>query len=152
MTTPGAFTVGSVLTAGDMNELGAWTTYTPTIANVATSIVAGRYYTFQDIGFLYVSFVISAAPTGAVSFSPPSGFTPAAPNEFQTISANGVFYDTSAGNKYIASCRYPGPNFRPVWLDPVGTSYRWQDLTNTLYPVLPASGDSFTVTWIGWIS
>lgn len=152
MTAPGSFTVGAVLTAGDMNELGAWTTYTPTIGGVTTSTVAGRYYIFQKIGFLYVSFTMSAAPTAAVTISAPSGFTPAAPNAYQTISANGTYYDTSAADTYIASLRYPGPNFRPSWLGSVGTSYRWQDLTNTLFPVTPGNGDVFTATWIGWIS
>lgn len=156
MTAPGSFAVGNVLTAADMNEFGAWTTYTPTIGGVTTSSITGKWYKLQKIGFCFVSFTMSAAPTAAVTISWPSGFTPAnTAGQDPKCVAN--YFDTSATDYYAIYVRATATNWRPCYINnavvpAAGTSMKLTDITNTLYPVLPANGDVISFTWVGEVT
>lgn len=151
MTAVGSFTVGEVLTAASLNEIGAWTTYTPTIGGVTTSSVTGKSYKMNKIGFCYVSFTLSAAPTAAVTISWPSSFTPA---NTATTDAKGIamYYDLSATAQFGCAVRTTATNWRIAYYEVSGTSILYTDLTNTKYPVLPASGDIISFMWVGEVS
>lgn len=150
MTTPGSFAVGNVLTAGDMNELGAWLTYTPTVGNVTVSNRVGRYYIFNKIGFLYISFTFTAAPTGAVTITTPSGFTMTNTAELNER-GNGILFDTSATNSYpvYLRCTAGGTSLRISWQQISGTNILLNDLSAASTPVTIANGDTFSCMWVG---
>lgn len=153
MTAVGSFSVGEILTAASMNEIGAWTSYTPTIGGVTTSGVTGKYYLMNKIGFLLVGFTFTAAPTAAVTISRPTGFNPV--NTYLER-GNGLLVDTSATNNYTAFMRYAGTNFRITFNQTVGAAAPFYiiqtDLTNTTTPVTIANGDTFQAIWIGEVS
>lgn len=99
MTAPGSFTVGQILTAGDMNELGDWTSYTATLTNLTkgnATTWTSKYYKFNKIGFVSVEFVFgsTSAVSGDITIGLPSGWT--APNQVQ-----GLARLTAAGTVYV---------------------------------------------------
>lgn len=154
MTVPGSFAVGDVLTAADMNEFGAWTSFTPTVGGVTTSAKTGKYYKMQKLGFVYVSLTLSAAPTAAVTVDWPSGFTPA--NTTSSDPRNvGNYFDTSAAaavQNYPIYMRNTATNWRFAYMVVTGAAVNTQDLTNTNYPVLPANGDIISAFWVGEVT
>lgn len=154
MTTPGSFAVGDILTAADMNEFGAWTSFTPTVGGVTTSAKTGKYYKMNKLGFVYISLTLSAAPTAAVTVAWPSGFTPAntATDDPRSIA---LYYDASAAaavNQYPMTIRNTASEWRFGYANVSGSSINYVDLTNTNYPVLPASGDKINAMWVGEVS
>lgn len=94
MTALGSFAVGDVLTASDLNEIGVWTTYTPTLSGVTlgNGTRTAKYYKMNKIGFLSLNFTLGSTSdiTGNFSCPLPSGWTPA-----QT--ASGIAYVQSNG-------------------------------------------------------
>lgn len=150
MTTPGSFAVGNVLTATDMNELGAWLSYTPTVGNVTVSNRVGRYYIFNKIGFLYVSFTMTAAPTGAVSITTPTGFTMSNTAELGERGP-GVLYDLSATQSYpiFVRCTAGGTSLRLSWWRISAGLIDLQDITGASSPITIANGDTISFMWTG---
>ena len=73
MTVPGAFAVGDVLTAADMNDLGSMATITVTATNLAGT-VAARGYVFNDIAFVEIKATATGAATGLITFTLPAGY------------------------------------------------------------------------------
>lgn len=154
MTAPGSFTVGYVLTAADMNEFGAWTTFTPTVAGVTTSAKTGKYYKFNKIGFVYLSLTLSAAPTAAITVAWPSGFTPAntTTNDPRSV---GIFYDASAAvavATYPITIRNTASDWRFGYHTVNGANINLVDISNTSSPVTIANGDKINAFWVGEIS
>lgn len=155
MTAVGSFTVGEVLTAASMNEIGAWTSFTPTIGGVTTSAKTGKYYKMNKIGFVYLNLTLSAAPTGTVTVDFPSAMTGA---NLNTADNRGpaMYYDSSA----VAALQYypiqiravTGSVFRFSYWSVSGAAINTLDITNTQYPILPASGDIISALWVGEVS
>ena len=103
MTAVGSFAVGEVLTAASLNEIGAWTTYTPTYGGLTKGNATtwdAKYYLMNKIGFIDVELVFgsTSACTGDVSITLPSGWTAA-------HEAAGSALLTSAGTVFIAYWR-----------------------------------------------
>ena len=99
MTAVGDFVVGEVLTAASMNEIGAWTTYTATLTNIAkgnATTWTSKQYRMNDVGFVSVEFVFgsTSAVTGDITIGLPSGWS--APNQVQ-----GLARLTAAGTVYV---------------------------------------------------
>lgn len=154
MTAPGSFAVGDVLTAADMNEFGAWTSFTPTVGGVTTSAKTGKYYKFNKIGFVYISLTLSAAPTATVTVDWPAGFTPAntATDDPRSIA---VLYDASAAAAvqfYPMTIRNTATNWRFGYHNVTGANVNLVDLSNTATPVTLASGDKINAMWVGEVT
>ena len=96
MTVPGAFAVGDVLTAADMNDLGSMATITVTASNFAGT-VAARGYVFNKIAFVEIKATASGAVTGAITFTLPAGFEIATTD---VVIGNLLMVDDSAGLNY----------------------------------------------------
>ncbi len=66
MTALGDFSAGDVLTAADLNAIGTWTDYTPSLLASTTSptysTATGLYYELNEI--VFVRFVISGVTSG----------------------------------------------------------------------------------------
>jgi hypothetical protein len=106
MTVPGAFAVGDVLTAADMNDLGVMSTITVTATNFAGT-VAARGYVFNKIAFVEIKATASGAATGAITLTLPAGFEIATTD---LIIGNALFVDDSAGLNYNGVVARGGTN------------------------------------------
>jgi hypothetical protein len=67
MATLGTFTAGQVLTAAELNAIGTWTTYTPTLTNwtLGNGSISARYVRVQN--FVMVTCDISSGTTTNVT-------------------------------------------------------------------------------------
>ncbi len=106
MTVPGAFAVGDVLTAGDMNDLGSMATITVTASNFAGTVTA-RGYVFNKIAFVEIKATASGAASGAITLTLPAGFEIATTD---VIIGNALFVDDSAGLNYNGVVARGGTN------------------------------------------
>lgn len=59
MTALGDFSPGDVLTAADLNAIGAWQTYTPTLYNMTASSLNFSYAVVNDVVFVRVYAVVA---------------------------------------------------------------------------------------------
>jgi len=106
MTAPGGFSVGDVLTASDMNDLGAMSTITVTATNFAGT-VAARGYVFQDIAFVEIKATASGAATGAITLTLPAGYEIAITD---LVIGNLLMADDSSGLNYNGVVARGGTN------------------------------------------
>lgn len=95
MTALGSFAVGDVLTASDLNEIGVWTTYTPTLGNVTlgNGTRTAKYYKMNKIGFVSLNFTLGSTSdiTGDFSCPLPSGWSAAVTGAgIALVQANGT--------------------------------------------------------------
>ena len=72
MTALGDFSSGDVLTAADLNAIGATTSYTPALTNFTVSSQTVQYAAVNNLVFVRFYFAISSV-TGAPIFTVPSG-------------------------------------------------------------------------------
>lgn len=90
MATLGTFSAGQVLTAAELNDIGTWTTYTPTAKvganNVTLTYAYGKYTVLNELaiaqvllsGFSYSgsgNLVVEGLPAAAYIAAGPTGFT-----------------------------------------------------------------------------
>lgn len=77
MATLGTFAAGQVLTAAELNTLGAWTSFTPTWTNltVGNGTVVGRYSQLNDIVFVNIELTwgSTTSASGNIKFAAPLG-------------------------------------------------------------------------------
>lgn len=106
MTAPGSFSVGDVLTASDMNDLGVMSTITVTASNFAGS-VAARGYVFNKIAFVEIKATATGAASGAITFTLPAGYEIATTD---LIIGNLLMVDDSAGLNYNGVVARGGSN------------------------------------------
>ena len=71
MANPLPFSSGDVLTAADMNDIGTWTNYTPTITSVTGSITSytvnfAHYVQINKLVIVEMDIKITNAGTGAI--------------------------------------------------------------------------------------
>lgn len=152
MAVPGTFTVGQVLTAAEMNALGAMTSFTPTVTGVGTTSKSGYFYKFQNLAFVYFTFVCSGAATAAIVVDYPSGVTP---SNLANVAerSNGSFYDNSGTTLYPLYVRTAAAGFRFTYPIVVGATIQAAtDLSNTNAPAALAVNDVITGFWIGQVS
>lgn len=66
MATLGTFTAGQVLTAAELNAIGTWTSYTPTVtqgATVTATVLYSKYSQINDVVHWVYSLVLTSAGT-----------------------------------------------------------------------------------------
>lgn len=94
---PGTWSAGDVLTAADLNAIGTWTSYTPTLTQNGTrtaTVNYAKYVTIND--FTYVVVDLTCTNTGTTS----NLITVSVPVTIATASTvrtlgTGFFYDSS---------------------------------------------------------
>jgi hypothetical protein len=137
-----------------------WVSYTPTVTNVTTSATALRWRRIGDSIQVAGSITYSAAPTGSVIVSIPSGMT----RDSNKVATNGLvgqvnYYDASADTNYTAYA-YVDSSSRLLFIGQ-NQSNEGSPTTATVFnatrPVAsPASGDSLelfvTIPITGWSS
>lgn len=72
MTALGDFSAGDVLTAADLNAIGDWQSYTPTLTNWTASSTSFEYAVVNDVVFVRVYAVVATMgsfPTFTVPFA-----------------------------------------------------------------------------------
>lgn len=125
MASPFPFTSGQVLTAAELNEIGEWGTWTPTVTAETGTIttlgsVVGRYCEVNGLLEGYIDIPITTNGTGAgqVIFTLPATPSTAPAGSMlgtaREIAATGtlcsIWYDTTAGRARIQTFAgtYPG--------------------------------------------
>lgn len=89
-------TTGQVLTAATMNSIGAAAeSYTPTVTNLPTSAVSGRYIRVNNHVTVFVKITASGAATGTISVSLPTN-TNATTRDWNGAAGVALAYDFSA--------------------------------------------------------
>ena len=106
MANPFPFASGDVLTAAELNDIGAWTSFTPSFVSgvtVGNATIEAAYITLNQITFVYVDFILgsTSAITGDVRLSLPVNALGATVGTF-TVAAflQGNAYDFSASGYY----------------------------------------------------
>ena len=107
MTALGDFSAGDVLTAADLNAIGTWSSYTPTVTQGATtftlSVNESRYTEINDVVIVVVRVTLSG--TG-VAGNPLYFTLPVAPKTGLLRIGNGFLYDASAPYLYLTQFSY----------------------------------------------
>lgn len=70
MTNPFPFTGGNILNASDLNAIGEWTDYTPTLSGFTATTVLARYAEVNELVFVMFTSDITAV-TGSMTVSMP---------------------------------------------------------------------------------
>ena len=132
-TSPFLFSSGQVLTATELNSIGAWQDYTPT-HNWTVTTNQARYATINGFLFVKVRFSLTATPSGTMQVSLP--ITAADAVNISGLCGSGYAYDQSDDESYVIMPFKSGTNIAAVTgdRDPHAT------LTN-LVPFTWASGD-----------
>ena len=108
MTNPFDFSSGDILTAANLNAIGAWTAYTPTYGGItlgsggAAATSTAKYAEVNGIVFLSGSLTFGSGTSisGNVSITVPTGLTAASMNKL----ANGMnmtFLDANTTVQYL---------------------------------------------------
>jgi len=108
MTALGDFTAGDVLTAADMNAIGTWSTYTPSLTASITNpslgtgfSASGHYAQIQDIVHVMVFIVFgSGASAGNGDYRVSLPITPDTTNNAGSINGTIWLYDSSSAIGY----------------------------------------------------
>jgi hypothetical protein len=140
MATLGTFTAGQVLTAAELNAIGTWTTYTPTVANLTLGTggsVTGRYAVINKIAFLELVFTLGtgASASGQIQLGTPSGVAPSTLNFF----GRGLSRPTGAGTFYWHTLR--------TTFGAGGQVILYTDLTSTASTSLGSTSATVPATW-----
>jgi len=151
MTALGDFSSGDVLTAADMNAIGTWSTYTPTLTNFTGTVDFAVYAVVNKIVIVHASIDLTSTVTGTLEISAPVNFSTvggAGAGQVPIGWAHGI--DSSFGNgRYSMFAQARSTNvFR--FVDTAVDSFSNQ-LANATQPFTWASGDSirFTATYKG---
>ena len=99
MTTPPTFVAGNVLTAAQMNQIGAWRTATATASGTATTLTVNSCFT-ADYRHYRIYLSGSSAVAGNLTFQLTSGGTAAATNYYynRTVLSYTVANATAQGS------------------------------------------------------
>ena len=74
MTALGNFSPGDVLTAADMNAIGSWQDYTPTLTNISGTINFAKFCEINQTVVVHFGMTLDAAVTGTVAVAAPVQF------------------------------------------------------------------------------
>lgn len=111
---PGTWVAGDILTAADLNAIGTWTTYTPTLrGNLATVGCTVNYAEYCLINKLVsvnvrVTSTGTASGNGPIEVSLPLNPTPTS----NQIFGSGYFYDSSATDLMLVVASPDSGNLR----------------------------------------
>jgi hypothetical protein len=143
MATLGTFTAGQVLTAAELNAIGTWTTYTPTVSNLTLGSggsVTGRYAVLNKIAFLELVFALGTggSASGLIQLGVPSGLAPNSTNFF----GRGLSRPTGAGTFYWHTLRTLATSIA-IYVDLTATASTSLGATSATVPATWASGGTF---------
>lgn len=68
------YSSGDVLTAADMNAIGSWQDYTPTLTNISGTINFARFCEINQTVVVHFSMTLDAAVTGTIAVAAPVQF------------------------------------------------------------------------------
>ena len=125
MASPFPFTSGQVLTAAELNEIGDWTTWTPTVTPLTGTIttlgtVVGRYCVVNGLleGYIDIPITTNGTGNGQIIFTLPANASTAPGGAFigecREIAATGtlsvIWYDITPGSARMNTFAngYPG--------------------------------------------
>lgn len=144
------YSSGDVLTAADMNAIGSWQDYTPTLTNISGTINFARFCEINQTVVVHFSITLNAAVTGTIAIAAPvqfAGFL-GGTGTGQIPIGTALAIDASSGN-YGAPMHVKarGTQFFRFSDFSVASSANQQADANT--PFIWASGDSlrFTATY-----
>jgi hypothetical protein len=138
MTALGAFSSGDVLTAADLNAIGTWTAYTPTVSNATTTSVDCVYSKINKVVHVNIRLNI-ASVTGTVLISLPS--TPS-----KIVIGHAEMSDANTASSYAGVALQWSAT--QIFLRPFqtgGTYATWNANQGTTVPFTWASGDVMRV-------
>lgn len=109
---PGTWVAGDILTAADLNAIGTWTDYTPTLAQNGTRTATVNYAKYMLINkFCYVTVDLTVTQTGSaannITVTLPfasSGYAGGG----TTVIGTGLFYDSSATDVMLTTATVSG--------------------------------------------
>jgi len=112
MATPFLFDAGQVLTANQLNSIGAWQDYTPTHNWSSITTNQARYAEINGLVFVKVRFTLGATPSGTMQVSLPITIS-------DTVNVSGVCnqgfaYDSSDDESYSIQMFKSGTNIQAV--------------------------------------
>lgn len=120
MTTPFPFSAGAVLTAAQLNQIGAWETWTPTV-NWSGTTANAKFAQLNGLVFCKMKFTLDATPSGDLTISQPvaeeAGESPTG------LINGGYIYDTTDDRGYSVAGFMSGTNIKLATInhDPQGT-------------------------------
>jgi hypothetical protein len=138
-------TQGQVWTAAIANQIGAASeSYTPTVSNLPTSAVVGRYIRIQNLITVYASATASGAATGTISISLPTSTDANIRNSWNAVTGVALAYDLSA-NAWQFGVIQPGTSSVAFSFLPTPAFYA------AAVPFVWANGDvlTFSITYLG---
>ena len=105
---PGTWSAGDILTAADLNAIGAWTSYTPVVTQNGARTVTVNYAEYSQINKLcFVNLDLSLTNAGTtdnlVTVSLPVNFSS---STGQRTSGSGLLYDLSATDVILLTAVY----------------------------------------------
>jgi len=118
MTALGAFSSGDVLTAADLNAIGEWTTFTPTLKFSSNTITPGfvdaRYIVLNELIIVSVrAFNLTYSGSGNLSLTLPAGATVSPTTASQRVGFAYV-YDNSLSDNYPCAAYMTGSSTTTV--------------------------------------
>ena len=133
MTSPFPFSSGAVLTATQLNNIGSWETWTPTV-NWSGTVTKAKYCQVNGLVFAKMKFELDATPSGDLEISQP---VVEEAGESVTGTINGGYvYDSTDDESYAVAGFMSGTNikFQTADRDP-------QEDVSPTHPFTWASGD-----------
>lgn len=125
---PGTWSAGDILTASDLNAIGVWTSYTPTLDQNGTrtaTINYAEYCQINKIVFCNVDLTCTTTGSAGNAISVTLPVTGVASN---AGFGSGIFYDSSATDVRIVDVGAGGSS----------VSFRANDSTNNVVGVTPS--------------
>jgi hypothetical protein len=100
MTSPGSFSPGDVLSAADLNGIGAWSSYTPVLGQNGTRTASIEYAEFCQINkFCVANVSLTCTATGSggsvITVTLPVN---ASSDSSSKVYGSGMFFDTSGSD------------------------------------------------------
>jgi hypothetical protein len=142
MATLGTFASGQILTAAELNAIGTWTSYTPTITGVTAgnATVAASYIELNQIVFFQVRWIFgsTSAVTGPVTITYPV----TANNLYQAAAGVNVYLEDSSAAADFVGVAYPDTTARfEVRAANASTTYLGATALTSAIPFTWATGD-----------
>lgn len=125
---PGTWSAGDILTASDLNAIGVWTSYTPTLDQNGTRTATINYAEYCQINkTVFCNVDLTCTTTGSAG-NAITVTLPVAGVATDAGHGSGIFYDSSA------------TDVRVVYVDvgATGVSFRANDSTNNAVGVTPS--------------
>ena len=135
MANPFDFSAGAVLTAAQLNSIGAWETWSPTV-NWSGATTNAKYCQVNGLVFCKMKFILDATPSGDLTISQP---VVEASGESPTGTINGGYvWDESDDESYAVAGYMSGTTIKMMTADRDP-----QDDVSATHPFTWAADDQF---------